>query len=240
MTPEQLEGYMNRLNLSYRHDDEPGPNGTLFSHFATRWYRSMMPPSGKRMQLLITLSDEGSLLTVMAPYVYHLDQAKRPAAFYEYLVELNYRIKVAHFQVDRRDGEVACVASVPVDNSNLSIDAFQKLLYSVPLAVDFHHKQTKAVLKTGKLPPVPKVPRLDPGFADLLMRVGGSLAKLREIVDAHERQAGTAEADATAKADAAREPDAKGSSIPLNPLPSPSPDSQSKPTPEPPQGPSPR
>ena len=200
----------------------------------------MMPPSGKRMQLLITLSDEGSLLTVMAPYVYHLDQAKRPAAFYEYLVELNYRIKVAHFQVDRRDGEVACVASVPVDNSNLSIDAFQKLLYSVPLVVDFHHKQTKAVLKTGKLPPVPKVPRLDPGFADLLMRVGGSLAKLRQIVDAHERQAGTAEAESTAKADAAREPDTKGSSIPLNPLPSPSPDSQSKPTPEPPQGPSPR
>ena len=27
MTPEQLEGYMKRLNLSYRHNDEPGPNG---------------------------------------------------------------------------------------------------------------------------------------------------------------------------------------------------------------------
>jgi hypothetical protein len=230
MTPEQLEGYMNRLNLSYRHDDEPGPNGTLFSHFATRWYRSMVPPFGKRMQLLITLSDEGSLLTVMAPFVYHLDQAKRPAAFYEYLVELNYRIKVAHFQVDRRDGEVACVASVPVDNSNLSIDAFQKLLYSVPLVVDCHHKQTKAVLKTGKLPPVPKVPRLDPGFADLLMRVGGSLAKLREIVDAHERQAGPGEPAATPEpASEPGSPDAHAPSkpqppgIPLNPLPPPPP-----------------
>jgi hypothetical protein len=232
MTPEQLEGYMKRLNLSYRHNDEPGPNGTLFSHFATRWYRSMMPPFGKRMQLLITLNDEGSLLTVMAPYVYHLDQAKRPAAFYEYLIELNYRIKVAHFQVDRRDGEVACVASVPVDNSNLSIDAFQKLLYSVPLVVDCHHKQTRAVLKTGKLPPVPKIPQLDPGLADLLTRVGGSLAKLREIVDAHERQSGTGEP--------ASNPEPGSPSIPLNPLPSPSPDPQSKPAAEPPQGPTPR
>jgi hypothetical protein len=230
MTPEQLEGYMNRLNLSYRHEDEAGPNGTLFSHFATRWYRSMMPPFGKRMQLLITLSDEGSLLTVMAPFVYHLDQAKRPAVFYEYLIELNYRIKVAHFQVDRRDGEVACVASVPVDNSNLSIDAFQKLLYSVPLVVDCHHKQTKAVLKTGKLPPVPKIPRLDPGFADLLMRVGGSLAKLREIVDAHERQAGPGEpaakpepASEPGSADARAETKPKPPSIPLNPLPPPPP-----------------
>jgi hypothetical protein len=240
MTPEQLEGYMKRLNLSYRHDDEPGPNGTLFSHFATRWYRSMMPPFGKRMQLLISLSDEGSLLTVMAPFVYHLDQAKRPAAFYEYLIELNYRIKVAHFQVDRRDGEVACVASVPVDNSNLSIDSFQKLLYSVPLVVDCHHKQTKAVLKTGKLPPVPKIPRLDPGFADLLMRVGGSLAKLREIVDAHERQAESGGPNARAP---------QGPSISLNPLPSPAADSAStppttdsasKPTTEPPQGPTPK
>jgi len=232
MTPEQLEGYMKRLNLSYRHNDEPGPNGTLFSHFATRWYRSMMPPFGKRMQLLITLNDEGSLLTVMAPYVYHLDQAKRPAAFYEYLIELNYRIKVAHFQVDRRDGEVACVASAPVDNSNLSIDAFQKLLYSVPMVVDCHHKQTRAVLKTGKLPPVPKIPQLDPGLADLLTRVGGSLAKLREIVDAHERQSGAGEP--------ASNPEPGSPSIPLNPLPSPSPDPQSKPAAEPPPGPAPK
>jgi hypothetical protein len=94
--------------------------------------------------------------------------------------------------------------------------------------VDCHHKQTKAVLKTGKLPPVPKIPRLDPGFAELLMRVGGSLAKLREIVDAHERQAGAAE------------PGGQAASIPLNPLPSPPADPQAKPAPEPPQGPTPR
>ena len=129
-------------------------------------------------------------------------------------------------------GEVACVASVPVDNSNLSIDAFQKLLYSVPLVVDCHHKQTRAVLKTGKLPPVPKIPQLDPGLADLLTRVGGSLAKLREIVDAHERQSGGGEP--------ASNPEPGSPSIPLNPLPSPSPDTQSKPAAEPPQGPTPR
>jgi hypothetical protein len=90
--------------------------------------------------------------------------------------------------------------------------------------VDCHHKQTKAVLKTGKLPPVPKIPRLDPGFADLLLRVGGSLAKLREIVDAHERQAGAAEPESTAEP----APKPQPPSVPLNPLP------------PPPQGPTPR
>lgn len=230
MTPEQLEGYMKRLNLSYQHEDEAGPNGAFFSHFETRWYRSAMPPFGKRIRVLVLLSDNGSLLTVWAPYVYMLEQAKRPAAFYEYLVELNYRIKVAHFQVDRRDGEVACVASVPVEGSNLSIDAFRKLLYSVPLVVDFHHKEAKAVMKTGKLPPVPKIPRLDPGVAELLERVGGSLARLREIVDAHERQAegnerqaGATETSGGTSGGTAGDQKAPGG-IQLNPLPPPEPE----------------
>lgn len=234
MTPEQLEGYMKRLNLSYSYDDEPGPNGVLFTHFATRWYRSAMPPFGKQLRLLVMLSDGGSLLSVLALYVYHLDQAKRPAAMYKYLIELNYRIKLAHFQVDRRDGEVACMASVPVDNSNLSLDAFRKLLYSVPLVVDVHHKQARVVMKTGKLPPVPKIPRLDPGYADLLMRAGGLLATLRETMDAHEqragdqaRQAGTAEPKTCAQNDQSRP-----GGIPLNPLPPPASESFPNPSEE--------
>jgi hypothetical protein len=140
------------------------------------------------LQITISLSNNGELLTLTAPYVYHLSDARKRGVFCEYLIDLNYRIKIAQFQMDRRDGEVACEACVPVGGSNVSFDSFQKLLYVIPFAVDFHHEDTMAVMKKGKLPPVPKVPQVDLLLVDVLQRAG-SVAKLREIVDAHETRA---------------------------------------------------
>lgn len=218
MTPEQIEGYLNRLHLMYRHDEEFGNNGVFAVHFATRMYRSTFAPHAKRIQLMVALSDEGRLLTVLAPYIYQVQVAKNPAAFYQYLIELNFRCRCAHFQVDRRDGEVSCTASVPLDDSNLSLAAFRKLIYAVPLAVDFHHRMTKAVLKTGVLPPPPKGLKLDMGLLDVMRRVGGSVAKLQEIVDAHERRAAhESETTRSPAAEPTGTSDATG--IQLNPLP---------------------
>ena len=223
MTPEQIEGYLRRLEVRYSHDDEPGPDGVFHVRFRTVSYRSKLPPRDKQLQLLVRLSNNGELLTLSAPYVYLLGDAKHRGAFCEYLLDLNFRIKVAQFQVDRRDGEVACVASVPVEKSNLSFEAFQRLLYVIPFVVDFHHEETRAVMKKGKLPPVPKVPQIDLMIADVLQRVG-SVAKLREIVDAHERRATSTHdgTDQSAKPDTAakpRKPKKGPKGLPLNPLP---------------------
>jgi hypothetical protein len=77
---------------------------------------------------------------------------------------------------------------------------------------------------------VPKIPRLDPGFAELIERVGGSLARLREIVDAHERQAegnerqaGATETSGGTSGGTAGDQKAPGG-IQLNPLPPPEPE----------------
>ena len=188
MTPEQIEGYLKRLSVTYTHQDEPGPNGTFKVRFETAVYRSTLPPRGKkRLQLIINLHENGQLLTVSAPYVYHAADARNRGVFCEYLIDLNFRVKVAQFQMDRRDGEVSCQVCLPVANSNVGFEDFQKLLYVIPFVVEFHHRQTRAVMKRGKLPPVPKVPQLDLMIVDVLQRAG-SLANLRKIVDAHERR----------------------------------------------------
>lgn len=188
MTPEQIEGYLKRLNVRYSHDDEPGPDGVFRVRFETAMYRSTMPPRGKRrLQVIVSLSHGGEVLTLTAPYVYHLSDARKRGVFCEYLIDLNYRIKIAQFQMDRRDGEVACEVCVPVKGSNVSFDSFQRLLYVIPFVVEFHHEDTIAVMKKGKLPPVPKVPQVDLLLVDVLQRAG-SVAKLREIVDAHEER----------------------------------------------------
>ena len=189
MTPEQIEGYLKRLNVRYSHDDQPGPDGSFHVRFQTAVYRSTLPPHGSnQVQLIVTLGSRGRLLTLSAPYVYLLHEAKKRAVFCEYLIDLNYRIKVAQFRIDRRDGEVACQVSIPVDGSNISFEAFRHLLYVIPFVLDHHHAETIGVMKKGKLPPVPKAPQVDLMLVDILQRVGGSVTKLHEIVNAHEQR----------------------------------------------------
>jgi len=189
MSPEQIEGYLKRLNVRYSHDDQPGPDGSFHVRFQTAVYRSTLPPHGaNQVQLIVTLGSRGRLLTLSAPYVYLLHEAKKRAMFCEYLIDLNYRIKVAQFRIDRRDGEVACQVSIPVEGSNISFEAFRHLLYVIPFVLDHHHAETIAVMKKGKLPPVPKTPQVDLMLVDILQRVGGSVTKLHEIVNAHEQR----------------------------------------------------
>lgn len=189
MTTEQLEGYLKRLGLKYRVGSDNGDDGLIHVGFSTRWYRCVLPPRTKHLEMLVMLTAGGSLLTVVAPFVYHMRQAKKPAAFHEYLVALNYQILYAQFQLDRRDGEVRCCAHVPVAGSNFSIEAFRKLLFSIPVLVDTNHRQTASVLRTGKLPPAPKLPEFFTRLMEELMHRAGSLENLRKIVEEHEASA---------------------------------------------------
>ena len=189
MTAEQLEGYLKRLRLKYRVDAEHGDDGLFHVGFATRWYRCVLPPRTKHLEMIVMLTNGGSLLTVAAPFVYHMRQAKKPAAFHEYLMALNYQGIHVQFQLDRRDGEIRCCAHVPVAGSNVSIDAFQKLLYSIPMVVDTNHRQTASVLRTGRLPPAPKLPEFFTRLLEELTHRAGSVENLRKIVEEHESSA---------------------------------------------------
>jgi hypothetical protein len=139
--------------------------------------------------MLVMLTNAGGLLTVAAPFVYHMRQAKKPAAFHEYLMALNFQVLHAQFQLDRRDGEVRCCAHVPVAGSNFSLEAFRKLLYSIPVVVDVNHRQTVSVLRTGKLPPAPKPPAFFTRLLEELAQRAGSVENLRKIVEEHEANA---------------------------------------------------
>jgi hypothetical protein len=189
MTAEQLEGYLKRLGLKYRVGAEHGDDGLIHVGFATRWYRCVLPPRTKHLEMIVMLTTGGSLLTVAAPFCYHMRQAKKPAAFHEYLMALNYQLIHAQFQLDRRDGEIRCCAHVPVAGSNLSLDAFQKLLYSIPMLVDVNHRQTRSVLRTGRLPPAPKPPEFFTRLLEELAHRAGSVENLRKIVEEHKDSA---------------------------------------------------
>jgi hypothetical protein len=185
MTTEQLEGYLKRLELKYRVDADHGDDGLIQVVFKTCWYHCALPPRTKHLQLMVMLTNSGGLLTIVAPFVYHMQQAKKRAAFHEHLMGLNYQSPLAQFQVDRGDGEVRCCANVPVIGSNISIAAFRNLLYSIPALVDVNHRQTALVLRTGKLPPAPKPPEYFTRLLTELTQRAGSVENLRKIVEEH-------------------------------------------------------
>jgi len=186
MTAEQLEGYLKRLQIKYRVGAEHGDDGLFHVVFATRWYRCVLPPHTKHLEMIVMLTNGGSLLTVAAPFVYHMRQAKKPAAFHEYLLALNYQVLHAQFQLDRCDGEIRCCAHIPLAGSNVSIDAFQQMLFSIPIVVDTNHRQTASVLRTGRLPPAPKRPDFFTRIFEELTHRAGSVENLRKIVEEHE------------------------------------------------------
>jgi hypothetical protein len=189
MTTEQLEGYFKRLGLTYRVGADDGDDGLIHVAFKTRWYRCALPPRTKHLGLIVMLTNGGSLLTVAAPYVYHMRQAKKAAAFHEHLMALNFQSRYAQFQLDRRDGEVRCCAHVPVVGSNFSIEAFRRLVFSIPSLVDVNHRQAVSVLRTGKLPPAPKPPEFFTRLLEELTHRAGSVENLRKIVEEHEASA---------------------------------------------------
>jgi len=189
MTTEQLEGYLKRLGLKYRVGADDGDNGLIHVGFKTRWYRCVLPPRTKHLEMIVMLTNGGSLLTVAAPFVYHMRQAKKAAVFHEYLMALNFQSLYVQFQLDRRDGEVRCCAHVPVIGSNFSIEAFRRLLFSIPALVDMNHRQAASVLRTGKLPPAPKPPEFIARLLEELTHRAGSVENLRKIVEEHEASA---------------------------------------------------
>lgn len=191
MTTEQLEGYLKRLGLKYRVGANDGDDGLIHVGFKTRWYRCALPPRTKHLELIVMLTNGGSLLTVAAPFVYHMRQAKKAAAFHEHLMALNFQSLYAQFQLDRRDGEVRCCTHMPVIGSNFSLEAFRRLLFSIPALVDVNHRQAVSVLRTGKLPPTPKPPEFFNRQLEELTHRAGSVENLRKIVEEHEASATT-------------------------------------------------
>lgn len=151
MSPEQVEGYLRRLELNFVQPEGEGPDGKFLLAFDTSNYRAVLPPGGKRLRLVVSLQKQGRILSVQAPFVYDACNVADPAAFYECLLDINYAVEGCHFEVDRRDGEVRCATSIPIQDSNLSLEAFKKVLYAIPMAVDhFDSRIRKCLRKTAK------------------------------------------------------------------------------------------
>lgn len=187
MTPEQLEGYLHRLNLRFSLQGEEGPDGTFLLGFRTRRYRSLLPPNKKSVKIILSIRNEGEFLTLVAPFLYRAGDAADRAALYECLLDINYTIQGTHFEVDRRDGEIRCATSIPIRDSNLSIAAFEKLLYAIPAIVDHYDARIrKCLLGTsgGSQAPGSPTPAPHAGTAALL-EATRRLAKVLELLAGH-------------------------------------------------------
>jgi len=148
MSPEQIEGYLRRLELNFVQLEGEGPDGSFALDFDTRNYSAVSPPGSKQVRLILAIEKKGKILSVYAPYLYDASGLEDPAEFYGCLLDVNYATEGCHFEVDRRDGEVLCTTSVPIQNSNLSLEAFKKVLFTIPVAVDhFDARIRKCLVK---------------------------------------------------------------------------------------------
>lgn len=147
MSPEQIEGYLRRLELNFVQREGEGPDGRFVLGFGTRNYSAVFPPGGKKVRLILSIQKQGKILSVQAPFLYDATNVADPAAFYECLLDINYAIEGCHFELDRRDGEVRCATSVPIQDSNLSLEAFKKVLFAIPAAVDYFDARIRKCLQ---------------------------------------------------------------------------------------------
>lgn len=153
MSPEQVEGYLRRLELNFVQPEGDGPDGTFLLAFDTSKYRAVLPPGDKQVRLILSIRKQGQILSVQAPFLYDASDAGNPAALYECLLDINYAVEGFHFEVDRSDGEVRCGTSIPIQDSNLSLEAFKNVLFSIPAAVDhFDARIRKCLRKPAKRP----------------------------------------------------------------------------------------
>jgi hypothetical protein len=184
MSPEQLEGYFHRLNLAFEHQSNGGPDGTFLLSFATKKYRSTIPPHDKNVQLILSLINGGEGLILLAPLLYDASATVAPSQLYKCLLNINYTIRGTHFEVDQRDGEVRCSTFVPIKDSNLSLAAVQKLLYTIPTTVDqFDTRIRKCLRATGGGAQAalvsPPPPRSQPDSAAIV----DSVCRLAKVVE---------------------------------------------------------
>lgn len=160
MSPEQLEGYLHRLNLNFNHESNGGPDGTFLLGFATDKYRSTLPPHEKIVKLIVAIRDGGEGLILLAPFLYDASALADPSELYKCLLNINYTIQGTHFEVDQRDGEVRCSTFVPIKDSNLSLAAVEKLLYAIPKMVDEFDGRIRKCLRAGAAGGSSRSPRI--------------------------------------------------------------------------------
>jgi len=160
MSPEQIEGYLRRLELNFVQREGEGLDGKFVLGFDTRNYSAVLPPGGKQVRLILAIQKQGRILSVQAPFLYDATNVADPAALYECLLDINYAIDACHFEVDRRDGEVRCATSIPIQDSNLSLEAFKKVLFAIPAAVDHFDARIRKCLRkpAKKTLPRPQAP----------------------------------------------------------------------------------
>lgn len=173
MTYEQIEGYLDRDEVEYTRLDTCLQAVVATNHFVHH------PDARPALQVFIAIAEEGESVALCAPRLYDLRVAVAPTAVCEMLASINFQTRSFRWEVDRRDGEVRGMISVPLGGGVLTHDAFRRLLWLMPRTVDFWHPVIQRVFATGTLPPAPPTatdPRLAQAFDD-----AGGLEGLREI-----------------------------------------------------------
>lgn len=183
MSPEQVEGYLRRLELNFFQPEGDGPDGTFLLGFDTSKYRAVLPPGGKQVRLILSIRKQGEILSVLAPFLYDASNVANPAALYGCLLDINYAVEGFHFEVDQRDGEVRCGTSIPIQDSNLSLEAFKKVLLAIPAAVDHFDSRIRKCLRKPAKNPRPSRPSPSRETAPLAEAVNRLTKVVEALVD---------------------------------------------------------
>jgi hypothetical protein len=173
MTFDTLEGYLEHDEVAFaRHES------CLEVVFTTNRFVNL--ENGREsLRVLIAVSEGGDTVDFCAPRLYDLRTAASPAAVCEMLASINFQTRSFRWEVDRRDGEVRGMVTVPLAGGTLTHEAFRRLLALLPRTVDLWHPVIERVIATGVLPPAPPShtdPRLEQAYED-----AGGLEGLREI-----------------------------------------------------------
>jgi hypothetical protein len=171
------------LDLNFFQPEGDGPDGMFLLGFDTSKYRAVLPPGGKQVRLILSIRKQGEILSVQAPFLYDASNVADPAALYGCLLDINYAVEGFHFEVDQRDGEVRCATSIPIQDSNLSLEAFKKVLFAIPTAVDDFDSRIRKCLRKPANKPRPSRPAPSRETAPLAEAVNRLTKVVEALVD---------------------------------------------------------
>ncbi len=140
----EITEMLDSLKIKWR--DQAGD--AITTSWATTHYRS---PSGEdSLEITIRLLEDGELLVVRAPLVFHLD-GRNDAAFLRVCATLQRKHKLARFELDSTDGEVAATVPLPIEDAELTEQQLNRCVRGLFRFLEDYYPALEKARTTGEI-----------------------------------------------------------------------------------------
>ncbi len=167
VTLEQIAGYLNNVELKYKHDEEKelifliaSDEDSMYSHF-------------------IRAKDDGDIfewqMQILDDTMEHLNikDHKYAGKVLSHLLFLNYKTKFGTWEFDPRDGDIRLAVEIPLEDALMTEKQFKRIMSLMLSDANKHADEILHILKTGEIPE-------DNSEAEMLAMLEEMLARLQD------------------------------------------------------------